>query len=294
MLLRGAVDLHVHSYPDLTTRSIDDLRMGRLAREAGMAGFVLKSHYAPTAERATVVNLAIPEAGAMGAIVLNHFVGGLNALAVEAFGRSGGKVVYLPTQDAINEAGVLDEWDSSKPLPPYLQIKKDLQDRGRLREPIALMDADGALVPALHEVLDVVLEFDLVLSTGHVSPAEAVAVVREASSRGIDRILVTHPESPHIGATVGQQQEMAACGALLERCFAYLQTDADAERLFDTVRATGVENNVFSSDLGMISREDPVEGLARFAAMASSAGFSDEELHHLLVDGPRTVCGLDS
>lgn len=293
-MLHGAVDLHVHSYPDLTTRSVHDLQMAHRAREAGMAGFVLKSHYVPTAERATLVNLAVPGAGAMGAIVLNHFVGGLNPLAVEAFGRSDGTVVYLPTSDAINEAGLLDAWDTSKPLPPYLQVKKDLQDRGRLGEPISLTGSDGRLVPAVHDVLDVVLEFDLVLSTGHVSPVEAVTVVNEAADRGIERILITHPESPHIGATVEQQKHMASRGALLERCFAYLQTRADEQRLFDMVRETGVENNVFSSDLGMISREDPVEGLSQFAAMASSAGFSDAELHHLFVAGPRTVCGLDS
>ena len=51
-LVRGAYDLHVHVEPDLAKRRIDDLALARRFSELGLAGFVLKSHYAPTAERA--------------------------------------------------------------------------------------------------------------------------------------------------------------------------------------------------------------------------------------------------
>ena len=54
-LVRGAYDLHVHVEPDLAKRRIDDLGLARRFAELGLAGFVLKSHYAPTAERAAVV-----------------------------------------------------------------------------------------------------------------------------------------------------------------------------------------------------------------------------------------------
>ena len=59
-LVRGAYDLHVHVEPDLATRRIDDLGLARRFAELGLAGFVLKSHYAPTAERAAVVRAAVP------------------------------------------------------------------------------------------------------------------------------------------------------------------------------------------------------------------------------------------
>ena len=55
--MRGAYDLHVHVEPDLANRRIDDLALARRFAELGLAGFVLKSHYAPTAERAAVVQL---------------------------------------------------------------------------------------------------------------------------------------------------------------------------------------------------------------------------------------------
>ena len=41
-------------------RRIDDLALARRFAELGLAGFVLKSHYVPTAERAAVVRAAVP------------------------------------------------------------------------------------------------------------------------------------------------------------------------------------------------------------------------------------------
>src|SRR5882672_3074282 len=86
-LVRGAYDLHIHVEPDLAKRRIDDLGLARRFAELGLAGFVLKSHYAPTAERAAVVRAAVPGVRALGAIALNNGVGGLNALAVEIAAR---------------------------------------------------------------------------------------------------------------------------------------------------------------------------------------------------------------
>ena len=55
--------------------------------ELGLAGFVLKSHYTSTAERAAVVRGAVPEVTVLGAIALNRAVGGINPLAVEIAAR---------------------------------------------------------------------------------------------------------------------------------------------------------------------------------------------------------------
>lgn len=285
-LIAGAIDLHVHSFPDLMPRSINDLSMAALVRDAGMRGFVLKSHYAPTADRAWLAQQVVPEVDVFGSVVLNHFVGGMNPLAVEALARAGGRLVYLPTSDAMNEADVLDTWDTDRPLPPYLQIKAQLVERGRLPPAIPMVDQSGALTQQCREVLEVVAEYDLVLATGHIAPHETLAVLGAAHEHGVSRILVTHPESPHIGATLEQQREMVGYGAVLERCYAYLVDEASQEAAFEAVRATGIDNNVLSSDLGMVAREDPVTGLGDFAQKALFAGFSETEIRQMICRGP--------
>ena len=103
-LVRGAYDVHVHIGPDVVGRRIDDLSLARRCLEVGLAGFVLKSHYTSTAERASVVRAAVPGADVRGALALNRAVGGMNPLAVEIAGREGAHTVWMPTVDAENEA----------------------------------------------------------------------------------------------------------------------------------------------------------------------------------------------
>jgi hypothetical protein len=103
-LLRGAYDTHIHVRPDVVPRIVDDLTLARRFRALGMAGFVLKSHYTSTAERATVVSAAVPEVRVLGAIALNRAVGGMNPLAVEVAAREGARTVWFPTVDSVNES----------------------------------------------------------------------------------------------------------------------------------------------------------------------------------------------
>src|SRR5574337_1318257 len=101
--LQGAYDLQVHVAPDVIERRIDDVGLAQEFQACGLRGFVLKSHYFPTAERAKVVCRAVPGVAAYGALTLKHAVGGLNPVAVELAGRSGARIVWMPTVDAANE-----------------------------------------------------------------------------------------------------------------------------------------------------------------------------------------------
>src|SRR2546423_9061564 len=48
-LLRGAIDVHVHSDPDNVPRSLDGIEAAKQARSKAMRAIVLKNHYEPTA-----------------------------------------------------------------------------------------------------------------------------------------------------------------------------------------------------------------------------------------------------
>jgi hypothetical protein len=102
-LVRGAYDLHVHTSPDIMPRSASDLELAQRCRQWGLAGFVIKSHYVPTAARAALVRSLVPEVDVLGALVLNAAVGGINPLAVEIAAREGARIVWMPTVDALNE-----------------------------------------------------------------------------------------------------------------------------------------------------------------------------------------------
>jgi len=78
-LVRGAIDIHVHSEPSFFKRSVNDLTLAEGLLESGMAAAVLKCHAGSTVCRAknaeTHVDAKVP---IFGSIVLNYFVGGLN------------------------------------------------------------------------------------------------------------------------------------------------------------------------------------------------------------------------
>jgi hypothetical protein len=284
--LRGVFDLHVHTAPDLVPRVVNDFEMARRAALSGMAGFVIKSHHAPTADRATLCAAAVQGARVVGSITLNHYVGGLNALAVEAAARSGARVVWLPTTDAINEADVLMNWPPDEPLPPYLQVKKDLLDRGLLPPPIAVTGDDGALTTSAMEVLEVVRDHGLTLCTGHLGWPEIAALIPAARQAGVEKLVVTHPESPSIGLSASQQSWLAGLGAYFERCYAYSDSRQVIDQEASAVRLTGVSRNVLSSDLGRLGSPFPDEGMGLYIREFERRGFSERELRQMTAATP--------
>src|SRR5438046_1969404 len=137
--LEGAYDLQVHVGPDVISRRIDDIDCAKEFLAHGMKGFVLKSHYIQTGERAQVVTKAVPGSKVYGAITLNHSVGGLNPVAVELAGRTGCRIVWMPTVDAENEtAGRLD--GGSAKLPFWAKIHRELAAEGIATPPLAVVE----------------------------------------------------------------------------------------------------------------------------------------------------------
>src|ERR1700723_650828 len=153
--LEGAYDLQVHVAPDVIERRIDDLDLAKEFLSRGLRGFVLKSHYLPTAERAKVVTKAVPGIAAYGAITLNHSVGGLNPVAVELAGRCGCKIVWMPTVDAKNETAGRPG-GTNKKLPFWAQIQLELAATGINPPPMTVIDEAGELTSATLSCLELI------------------------------------------------------------------------------------------------------------------------------------------
>jgi len=147
--LQGAYDLQIHVGPDVIGRRIDDIDCAKEFLQHGLKGFVLKSHYVPTGERAQVVTKAVPGIKAFGAITLNHSVGGLNPVAVELAGRSQCKIVWFPTVDAENETA--GRSTSTEKLPFWAKIQRELEAEGISPPKLTLIDGNGSVIaPVRH------------------------------------------------------------------------------------------------------------------------------------------------
>jgi hypothetical protein len=290
-LLRGAYDTHIHVGPDVVPRIVDDLTLARRFQALGLAGFVLKSHYTSTAERASVVSAAVPEVRVLGAIALNRAVGGMNPLAVELAAREGARTVWFPTVDAVNESHEREAPPGAK-VPVWVKLQLELREQGIEIEPVPVVDAGGAVLPQTRTVLATIARHQLVLATGHLGRDEIFAVVDAALQEGVREIVITHPEFPSQNLSVEDQLALAGRGALLERCFTTPHTGKiEWERWIENIRATGAANSVLSTDLGQVFNPPVEDGMALMVDRLLAAGFDEQQVHVMAVTNTRRVAG---
>jgi hypothetical protein len=291
-LVRDAYDLHIHVAPDVMRRRIDDLTLAERFAAVGMAGFVLKSHYASTAERAEVVRRARPGIDAIGAITLNASVGGLNPIAVEIAGRGGARFVWLPTVDSANQRQCqAEEPEGAKP-PMWAQLQEDLRQAGMAADPVEVLAGDGTVREETRQVLRLIAKHEMTLATGHLHGDESAAVITAAAEEGVRRIVVTHPEFTSQRIVAQRQRDLAEKGALMERCFTTPYTGKVSWDLWlANIREVGPEHSVLSSDLGQPFNPPVEDGMALMADRLLDAGFTDEEIRVMAVHNSRRLAG---
>jgi Family of unknown function (DUF6282) len=290
-LLRGAFDTHMHIAPDVVPRKVDDVTLARRFRELGMDGFVLKSHYTSTAERAAVVRAAVPGVQALGAISLNRAVGGMNPLAVEIAAREGARTVWLPTVDSVNESHEREAPPGAK-VPVWVKLQLDLREQGIEIEPVPVVDGSGAVLPETRTVLELIARHGMVLATGHLARDEIFAAVEAALAAGVKEIVITHPEFPSQDLSIEDQQSLAARGALLERCFTTPHTGKiEWDRWTANIREAGPAHSVLSTDLGQVFNPPVEEGMGLMVDRLLAAGFDEQEVHVMAVVNTRRVAG---
>ena len=287
--IEGAYDLQVHVAPDVIERRIDDLDLAKEFLAHGLKGFVLKSHYIPTAERAAVVSKAVPGIEAYGALTLNHSVGGLNPVAVEIAGRSGNKIVWFPTVDAANEtAGRLD--GPNVKLPFWAKIQREIAAAGITRPPMTVLNEAGAINEDTRQCLELIARHDMILATGHLGRHEIFPLVKTAKECGVNRIIVTHAEFPSQNLSAAEQVALADLGAIIEHCFTtYYTNKAPWEAVFANIRAVGIERTMLATDLGQKTNPPVAEGFAAFAQRLLDAGFSALEINRMAATIPAAL-----
>lgn len=289
-LLKDAIDVHTHLDPDSfgphsvqAPRALDVIEMAQRARQAGMRGFVFKQHYDQTAALAYLASRAVPGVEVFGQLSLNLTVGGLNPAAVYHFGEVKGgraRIVSMPTWDSENNVR-----SSSNPDRPFVQVSRD----GKLLpETIAVIAAVASA-----KVRD--SNVPLALSTGHLTPDEALMVIREARKQGIQRIIVTHAMGHPIEMTMAQMREAARLGAYIEFAAGFLvgqRASFTVQQYYDAIRSLGPEHVILSSDGGQAGRALPDEIIAMVAGQLRARGMTDAELRRMMVENPAALLGL--
>ena len=269
--LKGVIDMHVHSNPDIRHRAYDDFELMEAAIRVGARAIVIKTHQGTTVDRAylcnrhnELVHKGDNDFTMFGSVTLNRQMGGINPAAVESGLKLGAKVIWLPTQSARNH------------------LEKNHADTGNCVDVIR----DGAIVPELKSVFQLVKDYDAVLGTAHISPAECFKVVEAARSAGIKKIVVTHPEWWLVGMSLEDQVRIVKdYDVILEHCFAQplgggkYQSNLPAN--LEAIQACGYKNVMVCTDGGQVENPNWEIALEQYIQYLYDHGISEEQIHHM-------------
>ncbi|MBW1842263.1 MAG: hypothetical protein JRI75_10800 [Deltaproteobacteria bacterium] len=287
-ILEGAIDLHVHAMLDFYKRPFTEMEIAETAEKVGYRAILFKSHFSPNADRAFIINDILDgKMKVFGGIILNHAVGGINPVAAYAAISMGAKEVKMPTLHAANHV------DVSGPTYSYFddkmpQILSSLQG-------IRILDENGKLKKPVYELLEVIKNEDVFLSTGHLSYPEIKVLVSEARQMGVERIQITHADSLYSYLTVDQQLEFAEQGAIIEhhiaRCMPVVFKGKEG-RMEPEIKKVGAERCTLGSDFGQFFNPHPVDGFRMFVRTMLKCGITEKEMDWLIRKNPARLLGL--
>ncbi|MDF2787503.1 MAG: hypothetical protein K0S80_601 [Neobacillus sp.] len=271
--LKGIIDLHIHSAPDIRSRTHDDFELAEQAIEIGARAIVIKSHHSSTAERAWLVNKLYPNVDVFGSITLNRSVGGINPYAVDYALKMGAKTVWLPTIDACNHR------------------QKEGKDCG-----IDIV-MNQKVLPELREVFKLIAEKNVTLATGHLSPKEIYMVIKEARNLGVQKIVITHPEFHIVGMTISEQKELRnEFPVYFERTYAQPigngKYRSNLQTNLESIIELGYESTIISTDSGQIQNPLWKIAISEYIQFLNNHGIPDNELEVMTKTAPAFLLDL--
>ncbi len=292
-LIKGAVDMHLHSGPGLIPRGYDHVQVAKAAKEAGMRAIVIKDQHLPSGNLCKLLQtyLGGESFDVFGGMVLGNPVGGINPSAVEVALGFGTKVIWMPVSSA--KYGRERMAYMREHFPEYRsgvpKVSKPLQ----YDPPLSVLDGDGKLLPELGPICRMIAEADAVLATGHLSREETHALLNEAVKQGCRRIVITHAEF-FKDYSVQEMRDFQRAGFYVEHILATLYSGKQTyDRLYELLQEHGCEKTIISSDLGQVGRPIPSDGILTFIDEMQKRGMPEEDLRLITGANPRRLLGID-
>lgn len=292
-LLKGAIDLHVHGYPevafDVKTR-VEDFEIARLAQESGMGGFVLKSHVWPTVGKVYYLKKKFPELHIISSITLNITAGGFSPIAVESAARQGAKIIFMPTWSAAND---LRQGGFSTYMKKYLKTTKTLDPSNGL----TLTNENGKLRSEVREIIALAKEYKLAIATGHISPEESFLVVDEANGLGGIPVIFSHPDSKSVGGTSDDIKHVIEKGAYVEICALGMMpafqrvVPGEVCRL---INEFGADKFILTTDFFFDWAPPPPEMLRMIIGTLLINGLNPDDIRKMVATNPMKILNIDS
>lgn len=284
-LLVGAIDNHIHAYPDFVFRAQDMIEVAIDAARAGMRAIAFKDHWNLTANAAYLVQRHIDymvEKGDLerrvevyGGIGTCH---GMNPEVVRiALQYPNIKMIWFPTFTSYGF------WrGAGKP------------EHGGVR---LVDESTGKVLPEVVQIMEMAAERKVGIGLGHTDFQELLPLARLARDIGA-RAVLDHPLLELNKLLLDEMKQLAELGVYVGTyCQPMIpslyQPVADPMETIRTIKAIGAERCIIGSDFGQVMHVNSLDGMRIFLRALLAFGISREEVFLMIRDNPAKLMWLD-
>jgi len=290
-LLEGAIDLHCHGYPEISLdvkMRVEDLEAAQLAAEAKMKGFVLKSHMWPTVGRVYQLRNQIKGIEVWPSITLNSSVGGFSPWATESALKQGAKVIWMPTWSAKNDL-------QREGFSHFMKTHLPTLNKYRIEDGLTVFNDSGEIDWRVREIMTLAKDYDVALSTGHLSPEEGVALGREAKKIGLKKLIFGHPDSKSVGGQMEHIKEIAEMNFFVEFTFLGMLPAfqrISPEEICRRIKEIGASRSILTTDTFFEWTPPPSEMMRMFVATILEKGINRDEIETMIRRNPEELLNI--
>ncbi|MGH7833521.1 MAG: DUF6282 family protein [Candidatus Binatia bacterium] len=283
-LLQGAIDCHIHAYPDFVHRSQNMIQIAIDASKAGMRAIAFKDHWNVSAGSAYLVQQHIDYLIEKGE--LQHQVKvyggagtcfGMNAESIRVgLQYPNFKMIWFPTFTS------LGFWRGA-----------GQPEKGGVR----LVGEDGKVLPEVVKIMEMSVEKKVGIGFGHTDFQELLPLARLAKDIGA-RATLDHPLLELNKLLLDEMKQLADLGVYVGTyCQPMIpslyQPVADPVETIRTIQQIGPERCIIGSDFGQVLHMDAIDGMRVFIRALLGYGIKPEQVKVMLKDNPAKLMWLD-
>lgn len=284
-LLKGAIDCHVHAYPDFVHRSQDFVQIAIDASKAGMRALAFKDHWSVSAGAAYMAQRMIDDMVARGE--LTH--------RVEIYGGAG--TCFGINPDAIR---VALQYPNFRMIwfPTFTSYGfwrgAGQPEKGKVR---LVNESTREVLPEVQEVFEMAVAKKVGIGLGHTDFEELLPLAKLCRKLGV-RATLDHPLLELNKLLLDEMKELADLGIYVGTyCQPMIpslyQPVADPMETVATIKAIGAERCIIGSDFGQVLHIDSIDGMRVFVRALLAFGISEKEIAVMLQENPAKLLYLD-
>ncbi len=284
-LLLGAIDNHVHAYPDFVHRAQDMLEVAADAANARMRAIVFKDHWNVSANAAYLaqrhVDHLVAEGGLAHGVEIYGGAGTCHGMNVEyvrvALQYPNVKMIWFPTFTAYGF------WRGAG-QPDHAGVR--LVD-----------ESSGKVLPDVRRIMELATERRVGIGLGHTDFAELLPLAKLAKEIGA-RCVLDHPLLELNKLLLDEMKRLADLGVFVGTyCQPMIpsiyQPVADPLETIAVIREIGPERCVIASDFGQVLHVNSVDGVRIFVRALLGFGVKPDAIRTMIRDNPAKLMWLE-